>query len=209
MIRIIIADDSETERSILKSIFQSAADIEIVACAKNGREAVEMTANLKPDLITMDIHMPLMDGFEAIRHIMSQNPIPIVVISSTVNDKEINTTFKALAAGALSVLAKPSDINSSQFTAIKNNILQTIRSMAEIKVIKRRFATHPETKTHVKIEAIYTQAHYEIVAIGTSVGGPQVLKKILSELPANFPVPIVIVQHMTQGFINGFVKWLN
>lgn len=208
MIKILIVDDSETERTILKNIFQSETDITVVGYAKNGKEAVEMTAALKPDLITMDIHMPFMDGIEAIRHIMSQNPTPIVVISSTVNDTELNTTFKALAAGALSVLAKPTDIRSSDFAASKNNLLEVVRSMAEIKVIKRRFVTHSLPKVIVPTEAL-SPACYQIVAIGTSVGGPQVLKKILSALPADFPVPIVIVQHMTYGFIQGFVKWLN
>ncbi len=208
MINILIVDDSEVERTILTYIFQSAPDIQIVGYAKHGKEAVELAAQLHPDLITMDIHMPFMDGFEAIRLIMSQNPTPIVVISSTLNDKELNTTFRSLEAGALSVLEKPMDITSPQFENSKNHILHTVRAMSEVNVIKRRFSISACDKP-LDVARKYIHRHYQLLAIGTSVGGPQVLKKILSDLPEDFPVPIVIVQHMTQGFISGFVKWLD
>src|SRR5947208_1261694 len=105
MINILIVEDSETEAAILKNLFESQEDFHVIGCAKNGKEAIYLTELLQPDLITMDIQMPLMDGVEAIRFIMSKYPTPIVVISSKLNDVALNTTFRALEAGALSVLA--------------------------------------------------------------------------------------------------------
>ncbi|TAK73921.1 MAG: chemotaxis-specific protein-glutamate methyltransferase CheB [Gammaproteobacteria bacterium] len=210
MINILIADDSATETLILRKIFESESDMKVIGYAKNGKEAVDLVARLKPTIVTMDIQMPVMDGIEAIRQIMSQHPTPIVVISSKLNDEAMTVSFNALDAGALSVLDKPVDITSPAFDKIRQRIVNSVRSMSEIKVVKRRF--HPKSK-HKKLivsKPLLPAAHdFEIIAIGTSVGGPQALKQILSELPADFPVPIVVVQHMTPGFISGFVKWLN
>lgn len=212
MINILIVDDSLTEIALLKRLIESEKDMRVIGVARNGKEAIEMNARLKPDLITMDILMPIMDGLEATRIIMSQQPVPIVVISAATNDEALKVTFRALEVGALSVLEKPVNFNSPEFSSARKRIIDTIRSMAEIKVIKRRFNTQALLlrKKMKKPQVIIEQnLNYEIVAIGVSVGGPEVLKKILSSLPAHFPVPIVIVQHMTQGFIMGFTKWLN
>lgn len=210
MIRILIVDDSATELAILKHIFSSAPDIQVIGSAKNGKEAIELAAQLKPDLITMDILMPVMDGYEAIRHIMRNNPTPIVVISSHLNKNLVSATYEALDAGALSVLEKPLNIHSPNFNIEQKRLIDTVRSMAEIKVIRRRF--HLESKSQKNSstgEIPIKNANFDIVAIGTSVGGPHALKIILSQLPTHFRVPIVIVQHMIPGYIEGFAQWLN
>jgi len=208
MIKILIVDDSETETAILKHIIQENADLEVIGCAKNGAEAVKLVALLKPDLITMDIQMPVMNGFEATRIIMAKNPTPIVVISSILNNRELNVSFEALDAGALDVLAKPRNITSPTYTIDRKRIVDTIRNMAEIKVIRRR--THvPNQKPPVPLIRKEIMGIHEIVAIGASIGGTQALNTILSKMPADFPVPIVIVQHMMPGFTSGFTKWLN
>lgn len=211
MISILIVDDSETEIAILKNIFQKENDFHVVGTAKNGEEAVQLVALLKPDVITMDIQMPIMDGFIATQRIMSTYPTPIVIISSQLNDDSLNATYRALEAGALSVISKPFNITSPTFLQDQKRIIDIVRSMSEIKVIKQRFAKK-ELTTPIKLpatEQIQMPREIKIIAIGASVGGPQALKLILSKLPANFPVPIVVVQHMTPGFINGFAKWLN
>src|SRR5688572_14230492 len=146
MIRILIVDDSETETLLLKSILSAEKDFEIVGWAKNGKEAINLVNLLKPDLITMDIFMPVMDGFETTRAIMASHPIPIVVVSSRLYDESLDTTFKALEAGAISVLEKPFNIFSPAFKKEKRKIIDTLRSMAEIKVIKRRFHAKQEKK---------------------------------------------------------------
>ena len=218
MIRIMIVDDSETEIALLKSIIQTQSDMEVIACARNGKEAVELAKKLKPNLITMDIHMPIQNGFEAIRIIMMECPTPIVVISSRVNDVNSDTTFLAMEAGALTAIDKPVNSKHPSYPIIANRTIELLRSMAEIKVVRRRPASkkHPKEKFD-KIEDASTPApntkfcrnNYELIAIGCSVGGPQALKSILEKLPADFPVPIVVVQHMTPGFIENFSKWLN
>lgn len=209
MIRILIVDDSDTEIAILKSIFVKEKDFEIVGFAKNGKEAIEIVPLLKPDLITMDISMPIMDGFEATSYIMSHNPTPIVIISSKVNDESLRATFRALEAGALGVLDKPVKITDPTFKYQRQRIIDTLRSMADIKVIKRRFNIKPKATEVVKIPTPNEIHEPEIVVIGSSVGGPQALKTIIGQLPYNFSLPVIIVQHMTPGFIDGFVKWLD
>lgn len=204
MIRILIVDDSPTEVSIIKHIIEPEKDMEVIGVAANGKEAVEMTAKLKPDLITMDIQMPIMNGLEATRQIMSQNPTPIVVISSTVSDESIKATFHILEAGALTALAKPVNILSPSFEETRKYIVDSLRSLSEVSVHRKSL------KTPIRhAAAVQTTQNYEIVAIGASVGGPLALKEILSKLPADFPVPIVVVQHMSSGFIEGFVRWLS
>lgn len=209
MINILIVDDSETEIAILKHLFESEVDFKVVGCAKNGAEAVKLVALLKPHLITMDIHMPVMDGLEATRLIMSQYPTPIVVISSKLNDEALNATYHALEAGALSVLDKPTDIAALSSKRAHKQIIDTVRSMAEIKVITRRFQMAKTPTPSVSTTTDYSGRKYEVVCIGASIGGPQALKTILAKLPEDFPLPIVVVQHMTEGFINGFAQWLN
>jgi two-component system, chemotaxis family, protein-glutamate methylesterase/glutaminase len=216
MITILIVDDSPTQTQLLKVLFEAEKDMRVIGCAKNGEEAIDMTVKLKPDIITMDIIMPIINGFEATRWIMSNQPTPIVVISSAANDMVLNTTFLALEAGALSVLEKPEDPNSPSFPLMRQRIIDTVRNMSQIKVMTRRF--HVPKKKGLPIKKI--KAHpittikikpgqYEIIAIGVSVGGPQALKTIFSQLSASFPLPIVVVQHMTTGFIQGFTHWLN
>jgi two-component system chemotaxis response regulator CheB len=212
MINILIVDDSPTDIAILKFLFESEPDMRVVGTAKNGVEAVDLAAKLKPDLITMDLQMPTVDGFEAIRRIMTQNPTPIVVISSVLGNTELNASFQSLEAGALYVMEKPRDILSPAFLATKRFMLDTIRSMAQIKVFrKNRFAsshTHPvKLATHPLKPTL--NSSYEVLAIGASVGGPQALKVVLSSLPADFPLPIVVVQHMSVGFLEGFANWMN
>lgn len=208
MIRILIVDDSPTETLILKNIIAFEKDMEVVGTAANGEEAVQQTALLKPTLITMDIQMPLLDGLQATKLIMMQNPTPIIIISSTIDEKSVETTMQAFEAGALSAIPKPLNITSPNFDKMREHIIQTIRTYAEINVIKRRFPTFSPSRKGVSIPSKYQKRNYELIAIGASVGGPQALKQILSQLPQNFSLPILVVQHMTPGFIQGFCQWL-
>lgn len=210
MIKILIVDDSTTQSKLLQALLDPEPDMQVIGVAHNGKEAVEMVAELKPDIITMDLEMPVMDGHTATRLIMSQHPTPIVVISAKLNDSSADMTYLALEAGAVSVIAKPTGINTKEFQKSHSQIVNLIRAMSEIKVIKRRFKTDAPIPTKSILAASSPKiGNYEIVAIGTSIGGPQVLKRIFSQLPSDFPVPVVVVQHMANGFIPGFTKWLN
>jgi len=209
MIRVLIVDDSPTEATLIQNILAPEVDMTVVGIAKNGQEAVDLTKALKPDLITMDINMPIMDGLQATRIIMMQQPTPIVVISSTVNDESVHAVFPILEAGALTALPKPSNIFEPSFEATRKQIVATLRAMAEIHVVAKPIMNHPSLKTPVsQPKLVRTPQHYELLAIGASVGGPLAIKTILSEMTVNFPMPILITQHMVQGFIQGFVDWL-
>lgn len=206
MINILIVDDSPTEVALIEHIINSAHDMAVIGVAKNGQEAIELTKKLKPDLITMDIQMPVMDGLSATRMIMAQNPTPIVVISSLVNDESIHATFHILEAGALTALAKPENMRSPSFAERSKYILDTLRSLADIRVTKKPLRSAQVLKEEKP--APIKKAAYELIAIGASVGGPMALKTVLAQFPANFPIPIVVVQHMSNGFIKGFAQWL-
>lgn len=209
MIRVLIAEDSITVARLLMGILESAPDFRIVGHAVNGREAVEMAAKLKPDLVTMDIRMPIMDGFEATRMIMASVPTPIVVISSRVDDEELRITFRAIEEGALAVMEKPQGPKHEDWKKRSEDLLETLRSMAEIKVVGRRRILREPAKNLIEPGISRVPKKYRLVALGCSTGGPLALLRILSGMSTAFPVPIVIVQHISKGFVNGLVNWLN
>jgi two-component system chemotaxis response regulator CheB len=209
MIRILIAEDSPVVAKILGSLFEAEADLEVVGIAADGKEAVRMAATLKPDLITMDVIMPKLDGVAAIERIMEETPTPIVVISSHVNDKEMQVTFRSLAAGALSVLEKPEDVFSPAFETRRRAFLETIRAMAEVKVVRRRIRAQPAPAVEIDADSLPKQGDFRLVALGASTGGPQALHHILRGLPGDYPLPIVVAQHIARGFTKGLVDWLD
>lgn len=208
MIRILIAEDSGVVAMLLKAIFEQEPDFEVVGHAGDGEAAVQMAAELRPDLITMDIRMPKMDGFQATREIMSSEPIPIVVVSSSVDDEELRITFRAIEEGALAVIEKPRGIGHPDFETIRRDLVGTVRAMAEVKLVRRR--RHPAAPGHRPAAASRRPPHgsCRLIAIGASTGGPQALRQIVSALPADLPVPIVAVQHIGSGFLGGLVEWL-
>lgn len=205
MIRVLIVEDSEVVALLLTAIIQNAPDMQVIGRAKTGQEAIEMAGTLNPDLITMDIRMPVMDGLTAIAEIMATRPKPIVVISSNVDD-ELQISFKAIDCGALAVLEKPCGFHDSNFDSIQTEIINTIRAMAEVKLVKRRSLFPPVAEKSLLTPAAHS---YKLMVIGCSTGGPQALKQILSELPENFPLPIVVTQHISTGFVDGLAAWLN
>lgn len=207
MVRVLVAEDSVTTRELLVEILRSDPDIDVVGEAKNGVEAVELTKRLRPTVVTMDIRMPAMDGFEATRQIMVEAPTPIVIVSANYNAHDVETSMHALRLGALTLLAKPPGPEASDFDEQRVRFVQTIKTMSEVKVVRR----WPERRQQPlpPFVAAPTGARPRIVAIAASTGGPAALAHILSELPGDFPLPVLVVQHMAKGFANGFAAWLN
>lgn len=156
--------------------------------------------------------MPKMDGLAATRKIMETDPTPIVIVSGMWDTKEVETTFRAMEAGALAGVQRPMGIGHPEHEAAVKELVQTVKLMSEVKVVKR-WATAPKKTIHpasprAKSEPKQILPEIKIVAIGASTGGPPVLQKILSGLPKDFPVPVLIVQHMPYGFIHGMAEWL-
>ncbi|OFZ69302.1 MAG: hypothetical protein A2V79_05150 [Betaproteobacteria bacterium RBG_16_56_24] len=207
MIRILIAEDSKVIALLLSSILGNEPDMKVVGVAEDGAKAIQMSRDLRPDLVTMDIHMPQVDGFAAIRTIMTENPVPIVVVSSLSSGTERDVTFRALEEGAVAVIEKPQTLSDSDFERTRRQLVETVRAMAEVKVVKRRLNSQRSAERTGPC-ALQPRGEYKVLAIGCSTGGPQVLHRILSALPADFPIPVVVVQHITHGFIDGLAAWL-
>lgn len=210
MINVLVVEDSPVLRDFLVHILGADPGIRVAGTAPNGVEALEAVRNLRPDVITMDIHMPKMDGLEATRRIMETDPTPIVIVSGSENPHEVATTFDAIEAGALAVLNRPAGIGHLDHEATARNLVQTVKLMSEVKVIRRWPRTRKAglAPSSAKMGLAREPAPVRIVAIGASTGGPPALQVILAGLPKDFPVPLLIVQHMAAGFIQGFVDWL-
>ncbi|MFH0823073.1 MAG: chemotaxis-specific protein-glutamate methyltransferase CheB [Pseudomonadota bacterium] len=217
MIKVLVVEDSAVARELICHILSSDREITVMGTAANGEEAVDFVSRHKPDVITMDIIMPKMDGFQATRAIMETNPVPIVIVSASLVKEEVEKTWRAVEAGAVAALEKPrySDLDGPGGEAAR--LVQTVKLMAQVKVVRRwkRTGPAPAPPASVRVPAptvkdrVRTKPLVRIVAIGASTGGPQTLHRILTGLPAGFSVPILVVQHISPGFTAGFVDWLN
>lgn len=218
MIRVLVAEDSATARALLVSLLSAEPDVRVVGEATTGREAVELAVRLAPDLITMDVHMPEMDGLEATKQIMVRSPRPIIIVSSAARSGEVELSLEATRAGALMVLPKPEGPGSPAFAADRRQLISMVRAMAEVKVV-RLHGSVAAGPTHAPVSrSAYTKRPrapssprtnpIRLVAIGASTGGPSAIRTILAELPRNFPVPILVVQHIAVGFTAGLAHWL-
>jgi two-component system chemotaxis response regulator CheB len=207
MIRVLIADDSLILRQLIWSILESDPDLRVVGQARNGEEAVALCHKLEPDIVTMDIRMPKMNGFQAIRRIMAESPRPIVVLTSTESDLELGISSKALEAGALMVMGKPHGLPGEDPKA--DHLIAQVKAMAGVKVVTRRWWLEEKTPAlqHTEPALRPSPGPVRLIAIGASTGGPPALQAILSQLPADLPV--VVVQHISLGFVQGLARWLN
>jgi two-component system, chemotaxis family, protein-glutamate methylesterase/glutaminase len=203
MIKVLLTDDSLLTRAILRDIFRATADICVVGEAENGQEAVAQTGQLRPDLIVMDLMMPIMDGLVAIEEIMAQFPTPILVLSATIDEKEVNHAFAAIKKGALDVMEKPGrGLDGSNGFAAR--ICEKVRMLARIKVIRRRRASREKEEPRLS----FAGGDRNILAIGASTGGPKAVMSIIRTLTADFPAAVFVVQHIASGFAKGFAQWL-
>jgi len=209
MINVLISEDSPTSRDLLGHILNTDPEIRIIGMVSNGEEAVAAVTKQKPDVIMMDVHMPGMDGFEATRRIMQVQPVPIVIISETLND-QVAATFLAIEAGALAFVRHPPGPGHPDHAAAVAELLQIVKLMSEVKVVRRwnrqeHLKPIPETAV---TSAETTHADVRLIAIGASTGGPVVLQHILSVLAPSLNVPLLIVQHIAPGFVQGLTEWL-
>ncbi len=207
-IRVLIVEDSAVVRELICHILGSDPAISVVGIAQNGDEALRAVQVLEPDVVTMDISMPVMDGYEATRRIMETHPLPIVIVSVSVSSREVATTFRALEAGALAVVRKPVGVGHPEFDEMAGELIGTVRLMSEVKVVKRWPAKHNSLSGGANCTELHIDK-VDVIAMGASAGGPLALQTILSDLPDNLGAPILIVQHIVPGFIHGFAESLS
>lgn len=237
-VKVLVVDDSGFFRRRVSEILSSDPTIQVVGTATNGKEAIDQALSLKPDVITMDYEMPMMDGITAVRHIMQRCPTPVLMFSSLTHEGA-RVTLDALDAGAVDYLPKNFEDISRNPEKVKQMLCEKVHTISRS---NRRLSSHaapaptpaasspapasslghtpaPRTPTPapVRSPAAPAAAHspapkrkpYKLVAIGTSTGGPVALQRVLTQLPANFPAPIVLIQHMPAAFTKAFAERLD
>ena len=211
MIRVLVVDDSTVMQELLTFVLESDPEIQVVGVASNGDAAIHAVATLKPDVITMDIHMPRMDGFDATRRIMETMPTPIVIVTGSYNANDAFNSFRAIESGALCLLHKPSGIGNPQHAENVRELVSMVKLMSEVKTVRQLTRVSPNSELpNLNIREWRSGSRrMRCVVIGASTGGPAVLQTIVSALPKNFPVPILVVQHMATGFIDSFAVWFS
>ncbi|MHB8724041.1 MAG: chemotaxis-specific protein-glutamate methyltransferase CheB [Casimicrobiaceae bacterium] len=211
-INVLVVEDSEATRLLLVHLLHSDPWLNVIGAVGDGEAALEFIKKSKPDVVLMDIYMPRMDGLEATRRIMETTPVPIVICSAAVDPSELTNTFRSLEAGAVACIEKPVGPEHPDFAAVAHNVLQTVRLMSEVSVVRRwpsaRWAGLPApTERHSQLDD--ASGAIKLIGIGASTGGPPVLHTVLSGLPKTFGIPVLIVQHIARGFLPGMAEWLS
>ena len=211
-IRVLVVDDSSSQRHMLIGMLESDPMIEVVAWASNGLEAIQAVKRFKPDLVTMDLRMPVMDGLLASEHIMRDHPTPILMVTGSISRSNQHMISQALNAGVLGILAKP---NAKSLTA-GEEFVRVVKGLSQVRLRGRHNKTlsnlvHPRETTlkTTSSNTLLPLEHAKVIGIVASTGGPPVLEEILSALPKDFEIPILVVQHIAAGFAQSLVDWLS
>lgn len=214
-IPVLIVEDSPVAQTILKRILTSSPDIAIVGIADNGVEALELIPKVQPKVICTDLHMPKMSGLELTQRVMAEFPRPILVISASVDETENpQNVFQLLQAGALDVFLKPSIGLLSDYEQVKRELITRIKILSGVSVFTQHSSRRATSTLNSPLKPFHSplptfhSSLPKIIVIGASTGGPQAFYTILKALPANFPTPILCVQHISEGFLAGLTHWL-
>jgi two-component system, chemotaxis family, protein-glutamate methylesterase/glutaminase len=211
-VRVLVVDDSSSQRKMLIDMLESDPLIRVIGWASNGEEAILAVDRLKPDLVTMDLRMPIMDGLIASQHIMQDNPTPILMVTGSISRSNQHMITQALDAGVLGILAKPS---TTSLTA-SAELVRMVKGLSRVRIKGRHKRENsfrlgdglrPSTKPNTSITFAQLE-HVQVIGIAASTGGPAVLEQILTRLPSDFEIPILIVQHIAAGFAQSLVDWL-
>lgn len=218
-IRVLIVDDSPFMRRAISSFFEDADDIKVVGMAKNGEEGIRQIQELKPDIVTMDIEMPVMDGLSALKIIMEKHPLPVIMLSS-LTEEGAKETLDALDIGAADYIPKNLSNVSLNILKVKDDLISKIRAITAKKYSIGKPEKHTVDREADKMNYAYNASSsqvscsvknvkIDIVAIGSSTGWPKALQDVIPKIPENFPVPIILVQHMPKAFTGSFAERLS
>jgi two-component system chemotaxis response regulator CheB len=214
VVRVLVVDDSRTARTLLRSVLDADPGLTVVGEASNGAEALEAVGRLQPSVVVMDIDMPEMDGFEATKRIMIQHPTPIVIVTGSDNALQIEVSLKAVGAGALTVAPKPAGPGSPGYEAEAARLARLVKALADVKVVRQRRSVQDSGPTPAPTppsapDRSERDRTIEIVGVAASTGGPAALYGFLQALPRSLGVPVLVVQHIAAGFIDGLARWLS
>ena len=219
-IRVMIVEDSQVVREFLEFLIGRDPRLTVVASVASAEQALEKLHEVRPDVISLDIRLPGMNGLEATGRIMAERPTPIVVCSASVNDEDLNISMNALRAGALAVVEKPVGTNHQDYQLLAERLCTQLVLMSKVMVVRQRLgrglkfaATPPDAGPAMQPAAVQrggaVRPRFQALGIVASTGGPNALSQILGSLDKQFPLPILLVQHITASFLEGFVHWLN
>ncbi len=209
-IKVLLIDDSAIVLSILKKILLNSQEIEVIGTAINGKDGIQKVKELNPDVVCTDLMMPVMDGLEFTKELMQSIPKPILVISSALEGKNESNVFQLLEAGALEVFPKPKGGSEKDYEIIRPKLESKIRLIHSIPVFKKRASRKLEMETTYNLTTTGDKSKsIRFLVIGSSTGGPNALQKILEKLPEKFPIPVICIQHISDGFIGSLVTWLD
>ena len=216
--RVVLVEDSPVALEILQRLLNSSPDVDVVGTARNGVEGLEVINRTRPDVICTDFHMENMNGLELTQRVMADDPRPILVISNFVQKTDVDNVFRLLQAGAADVFPKPSTDSPTDYEKLKGALVTKIKVLSTMKVTQNRqqqplsgsvkpiasgaFSGNQPLMTNVS-------SRVKAIAIGASTGGLQSIQKIVCQLPANFPLPIICTVHVSTGVLSGLINWLS
>lgn len=206
-IRVLVIDDSAFMRKMISDLLASDEQIEVIATARNGEDGLKKIKEKCPDIVTLDVEMPVMDGITTLQRIMESNPIPVIMLSSVTSEGS-SKTIEAISNGAVDFVSKPSGSISLDIEKIKQELIRKVHTASRAKLVKD--TVKPEKKHRSIFSQNTPKLHsHTIIVLGTSTGGPRALQRVLTDLPDQFTTPILIVQHMPAGFTKSLADRLN
>lgn len=207
-IKVLVVEDSPLASKLLTFIINSDPQLEVIGIASSGEEAIELLKVMHPDVITMDIVLPGINGFETTEKILhtDHRAIPIIIVSANYRHEDIDKSFKAVVAGAIDILEKPAGPRDPNYAIMADKLLQAIKNAHAINLMCE--SIQPNEVEVPNFNELHLASKIRAIAMGASLGGPKALNAIFSKLPAKFPIPILLVQHISAGFTKGFVDWL-
>lgn len=208
VLRVLVIDDSAYVRKVIREILSRSPFLEVVGAARNGREALELVEQLDPDVVTCDLIMPELDGVGFVREQMQRRPVPIVIMS--IANETAEAALTALDAGAIDFVQKPTALASEKIFEVSNELIEKVKAAGQISLNRTPISPAPQVAPIPEPVTMVTGSHsVDIVVIGVSTGGPQGLKRLIPQLPQNFPVPVVMVMHMPVGYTEMYASKLN